>query len=61
MSTDIEHGLKNYVDKLAGLKEPQKLTKELFINIPMWFDANETSPTLNSKQTKNSIYSYSCS
>jgi hypothetical protein len=49
ITSDNEHALKSHVDKIAGFKEPQKLTRDQFIHIPMWFDTNESSPTLNSK------------
>ena len=50
INSDNEHSLKTNVDKIAGFKDPQKLTKEVFVKIPMWFDLNENSPTLNSKK-----------
>ena len=51
MNSDNEHALKSHVDKIAGFKEPQKMTREIFVKIPMWFDSNESSPTLNSKNS----------
>jgi len=48
INADTEHALKSHVDKIIGFKEPQKLTKDIFIKIQMWFDANESSATLHS-------------
>ena len=49
ITVDNEHALKTQVEKVSGFKEQQKIPRETFIKIPMWFDSNESSPTLNSK------------
>lgn len=49
ITSENEHTLRTLVDKTVGVKEPQKLTREAFIKLPMWFDATENSPTLHSK------------
>jgi hypothetical protein len=48
INVDNEHALKTYVEKINGFKDPQKIPREMFVKIPMWFDTNESSPTLNS-------------
>ncbi len=45
-----ETNFKNNCSKITNLYEDDRVTKEQFINIPMWFDDDEQSTTLNSKQ-----------
>ena len=48
INVDNEHAIKTHVEKVNGFKDPQKVSREMFLKIPMWFDSNESSPTLNS-------------
>ena len=57
ITVDHEHALKTHVEKVNGFKDPQKITREMFVKVPMWFDSNESSLTLNSKKyLKNLIF-----
>jgi hypothetical protein len=49
INIDNEHAMKTHVEKINGFKDPIKLTREIFVKVPMWFDNNESSPTLNSR------------
>jgi hypothetical protein len=44
-----EGKIKREAEKYTNLYEEERIRREQFINIPMWFDKEEESPTLHSK------------
>ncbi len=48
MQSQDETNFKKECEKFTNLYEDGRILKENFIRIPMWFDNDETSATLNS-------------
>lgn len=48
-SSDDEQQIRKECGKFINLYEDEKVSKDDFVKIPMWFDKDEDSPTLHSK------------
>jgi hypothetical protein len=40
--------MRKETEKFVNLYEEETISKEVFVKIPMWFDGDEESPTLQS-------------
>ena len=50
MTYNEEDNLRREAEKLNNLDEDQRIRRADFVKLPMWFDKDEDSKTLNSKK-----------